>query len=48
MSHEELLQLLADAGFNSGWAITGDVLTLWEHEEEPPAPLVRPAPLEDL
>ena len=48
MSHEELLQLLADAGFNSGWVITGDVLTLWEHDEEPPAPLTRPAPLEDL
>jgi len=42
MSHEELCQLLMDAGFNSGWVITGDVLTLWEHEEEPPAPLVRP------
>jgi len=42
MSHEELCQLLMDAGFNCGWVITGDVLTLWEHEEEPPAPLVRP------
>ena len=48
MSHEELCQLLLDAGFNGGWAITGDVLTLWEHEEEPPAPLTRPAPLGDL
>jgi hypothetical protein len=42
MSHEELIQLLLDAGFNEGWAIAGDELILWEHEEEPPAPLVRP------
>jgi hypothetical protein len=43
MSHEELIQLLIDAGFNGGWALSGDTLVLWEHEEEPPAPLIRPA-----
>ena len=37
-----MVQLLLDAGFTDGWAISEDVLTLWEHEEEPPAPLVRP------
>jgi hypothetical protein len=42
MSHEELLQLLADSGFTTGWALSGDTLILWEHEEEPPAPFVRP------
>ena len=42
MSHEELLQLLSDAGFDSGWVLTGEVLTLWEHDSEPPAPLTRP------
>ena len=43
MSHEEVCQLLKDAGFTDGWAVAGDTLVLWEHEEEPPAPLVRPA-----
>ena len=42
MSHEELLQLLADAGFDTGWVLTGEELTLWEHNQEPPAPLARP------
>ena len=36
------VQLLLDAGFNSGWAIKGDTLILWEHDQDPPAPLVRP------
>lgn len=43
MSHEDLIQLLLDAGFDSGWALSGETLVLWEHEEEPPAPLIRPA-----
>lgn len=38
-----MVQLLLDAGFTDGWAVAGDELILWEHEEEPPAPLVRPA-----
>jgi hypothetical protein len=42
MSHEELLKLLADAGFDTGWVLTGEELTLWEHDAEPPAPLKRP------
>ena len=42
MSHEELLQLLADAGFDTGWALSGNTLVLWEHDTEPPAPLTRP------
>ena len=36
------VQLLIDAGFTTGWAIAGDTLILWEHDEDPPAPLVRP------
>ena len=43
MSHEEICQLLKDVGFTDGWAVSGETLVLWEHEEEPPAPLVRPA-----
>ena len=37
-----LVQLLLDAGFTDGWAMDADVLVIWEHEEDPPAPLVRP------
>lgn len=36
-------QILLDAGFTSGWAISGEELILWEHEQDPPAPLKRPA-----
>jgi hypothetical protein len=42
MSHEELLKLLADAGFDTGWVLAGEELTLWEHIANPPAPLKRP------
>jgi hypothetical protein len=42
MSHEEATQLLIDAGFEGGWALTGDILILWEHDTEPPSPLTRP------
>ena len=37
-----MIQLLLDNGFTDGWAMSGETLVLWEHEEEPPAPLVRP------
>ena len=42
MTHEQLCQLLLDAGFQSGWSLAGEKLILWEHDVEPPAPLVRP------
>jgi hypothetical protein len=42
-----MVQLLLDAGFDSGWVLCGDVLVLWEHDADPPAPLVRPAPVEE-
>jgi hypothetical protein len=42
MTHQELLQLLADAGFDTGWVLAGEELTLWEHDAEPPAPLKKP------
>jgi hypothetical protein len=44
MTHAELIQLLIDYGFDSGWALSGDTLVLWEHDTDPPAPLVRPVP----
>ena len=37
-----LVQLLMDNGFTDGWGMAGDVLILWEHDVEPPAPLKRP------
>lgn len=42
MTHEEIIELLINAGFGGGWAISGNELVLWEHEEEPPSPLMRP------
>jgi hypothetical protein len=46
MSHKELLELLANNGFESGWALNGETLVIWEHEQDPPAPLTRPTGLE--
>jgi hypothetical protein len=40
--HSLLIQKLLDAGFDTGWALNGLDLVLWEHEAEPPAPLKRP------
>jgi hypothetical protein len=42
MTAEEAMQALTDAGFTNGWSLLGDVLTVWEHDTEPPAPFVRP------
>jgi hypothetical protein len=42
MTHQELCQMLNEAGYEAGWALLGDTLTVWEHDEEPPAPLIRP------
>ena len=40
--HETFSQILIEAGFDNGWVLQGDVLILWEHETDPPAPLTRP------
>jgi hypothetical protein len=42
MTHQELIQLLVDKGFTDGWALGGDELLVWEHEQDPPKPLTRP------
>jgi hypothetical protein len=42
MTHLELIELLIDAGFNEGWSLENETLTLWLHDQEPPAPLTRP------
>jgi hypothetical protein len=41
--HELLVEMLLDAGYNSGWTLNGLELQQWEHEADPPAPLTRPA-----
>jgi hypothetical protein len=38
-----LVEVLTNAGFQSGWALNGIELVLWEHDEDPPKPLTRPA-----
>jgi hypothetical protein len=37
-----MIKLLRDAGYETGWALMGDELTLWLLDEDPPAPLKRP------
>jgi hypothetical protein len=40
--HDELAEMLVAAGFDGGWVLVGETLTVWEHDENPPAPLTRP------
>lgn len=42
MTYAEALALLTESGFNNGWALADGVLILWEHDQDPPAPLERP------
>ena len=42
MMTQPMIQLLLDAGFKNGWALSGETLILWEHDTDPPAPLTRP------
>jgi len=42
MTTEEIMALLVDAGFTTGWSLVGTELALWEHDQDPPAPLTRP------
>jgi len=44
MTHEELCALLLENGFDNGWVLSGTELVLWEHDENPPAPLKKPQP----
>jgi hypothetical protein len=40
-------QLLIDNGYNCGWGLCEEQLVLWEHEVDPPSPLVRPEEPDD-
>ena len=42
MNNDPIATMLHDAGFTDGWALAGDVLIVWEHDADPPKPLVRP------
>jgi|688.fasta_scaffold1591194_2 hypothetical protein len=42
MTQQEIINLIIGAGYNTGFALNGELLVLWEHEEEPPKPLKRP------
>jgi hypothetical protein len=42
MTHLELIEILKDAGITDGFCLHGLEIVIWEHDEEPPAPLVRP------
>lgn len=42
MIDQPMAKLLRDAGYETGWALLGDELTIWLLEEDPPAPLKRP------
>ena len=42
-----MVQLLLDKGFDSGWVLSDEKLILWEHKENPPAPLTRPEPTDE-
>jgi hypothetical protein len=43
MNQDQIITLLIEKGFDTGWALFGTDLTIWEHDENPPAPLTRPA-----
>lgn len=43
MTHKELIKLLVEKGFNDGWILSDTELVIWEHDENPPKPLKRPA-----
>jgi hypothetical protein len=47
MNINPLTEMLVNAGFTDGWALHGDILVLWEHEVDPPSPLVRPEETHD-
>jgi hypothetical protein len=42
MTHEEAIKILVDNGFEAGWAMSGETLILWHHDQDPPPPFTRP------
>lgn len=48
MNHAELVAKLLDKNFTDGWVLSGEILILWEHDADPPAPLTRPEPTDEV
>jgi len=48
MTLDELVELLVSKGFTENWTLSNGELTQWEHDADPPAPLTRPKPSNDL
>lgn len=42
MTDQQIITLLENAGFDSGWVVSNGELRVWDHQENPPAPLQRP------
>ena len=42
MTHLQIIEMLYAAGFVDGWTLSDTTLILWEHDQDPPTPLVRP------
>ena len=42
MTQDELVERLIAAGLHNDLALADETLVLWEHDEDPPAPLTRP------
>jgi hypothetical protein len=42
MTTEEVVSLLLANGFTDGWVVTEGKIVIWENEENPPSPLIRP------
>jgi hypothetical protein len=36
MKHQELVEALSNAGFNTGWAVRDGIIILWANEEPIP------------
>ena len=47
MNHLEITDGLQQLGFNTGWVVTGDEITVWEHDVPQPtaAAIAKAAPL---
>jgi hypothetical protein len=39
MTHQEIMDGLIDAGFDTGWVISGEKIVLWLNDEPVPAEL---------
>jgi hypothetical protein len=43
ITSDKTVESLLEAGYETGWALADGALVLWQHDEDPPAPLTRPS-----